>query len=85
MPVWMPCPPVLVFLTPRFSVTEPEGEQDMRFLYCACVISAMLGDWSSINIEAAVAYIRSCVVCGYSYSIPFVRTVMHSRHNVFVV
>uniref|UniRef100_A0A7S2TT83 Prenyltransferase alpha-alpha toroid domain-containing protein n=1 Tax=Lotharella oceanica TaxID=641309 RepID=A0A7S2TT83_9EUKA len=32
-------------------------EDDMRFMYCACVISDMLGDWSGVNKEAAVKYI----------------------------
>jgi len=32
-------------------------EDDMRFMYCACAISDMLGDWSGIDIEKAVKYI----------------------------
>mmetsp|Transcript_18687 Transcript_18687/g.45836 ORF Transcript_18687/g.45836 Transcript_18687/m.45836 type:complete len:239 (-) Transcript_18687:292-1008(-) len=38
----------------RCATTE---EDDMRFMYCACVISAMLGDWSGVNKDAAVKYI----------------------------
>lgn len=36
------------------------SEHDMRFLYCACCISLMLNDWSSVDIPGAVDYIRSC-------------------------
>ncbi len=31
----------------------------MRFLYCACAISAMLDDWRGVNIPKAVEFIRS--------------------------
>jgi geranylgeranyl transferase type-1 subunit beta len=37
------------------------GETDMRFLYCACAISAMLGDWSGVDEEAACRFVRACV------------------------
>ncbi|XP_014215362.1 geranylgeranyl transferase type-1 subunit beta [Copidosoma floridanum] len=32
-------------------------ESDMRFLYCACWISAVLDDWSGVDKEKAVDYI----------------------------
>ncbi|KAJ2005020.1 geranylgeranyl transferase type-1 subunit beta [Coemansia thaxteri] len=35
-------------------------ERDPRFVYCACAISAILGDWSGVDRDAAVAYIVSC-------------------------
>ncbi len=31
-----------------------------RFIYCACVISHLLNDWSGINISAATKFICSC-------------------------
>lgn len=31
-------------------------------LYCAFVISSMLDDWSGIDIDRAVAYVRNCYV-----------------------
>eukprot|EP00842_Homolaphlyctis_polyrhiza_P004175 jgi/Hompol1/4759/HPOL_001841-RA len=34
-------------------------ESDVRFLYCACVISYLLNDWSGVNRKTAVKYIRS--------------------------
>ncbi|PRP83335.1 hypothetical protein PROFUN_09316 [Planoprotostelium fungivorum] len=40
-----------------FNPTAGESENDMRFVYCAAVISYMLGDFSGINIDSAVEYI----------------------------
>jgi len=34
-------------------------EFDMRFLYCAAVVSYILNDWSGINIEKAIEFIRN--------------------------
>jgi len=34
-------------------------EFDMRFLYCAVVISYILNDWSGINIEKALEFIKN--------------------------
>ena len=45
-----------------FAVTACVDECDMRFLYCACVISAFLGDWSGVDTAAAKAFIKSCIV-----------------------
>jgi len=36
------------------------SEHDMRFLYCACAISHMLDDWSGVDCDKAVSYIRAC-------------------------
>lgn len=35
------------------------AEQDPRFIYCACAVSTVLGDWSGIDTEAATRYIVS--------------------------
>lgn len=35
----------------------------MRFVYCAAVISYMLNDFSGIDIDKAVNYIRRSQVC----------------------
>ena len=43
-----------------FRCTSTPSEHDMRFLYCACAISYMLQDWSGMNIDLAVQYIKSC-------------------------
>jgi geranylgeranyl transferase type-1 subunit beta len=37
-----------------------KSEHDMRFLYCACAVSYMLNDWSGVDKDRAVAYIKSC-------------------------
>jgi geranylgeranyl transferase type-1 subunit beta len=43
-----------------FQCTTVPSEHDMRFLYCACAICYMLNDFSTINLDAAVEYIKSC-------------------------
>jgi geranylgeranyl transferase type-1 subunit beta len=35
-------------------------ENDMRFLYCACVISFILKDFSSVNKDSAYNFIMNC-------------------------
>jgi len=35
----------------------PGGENDMRFIFCASVISYILDDWSGIDIEKTIGYI----------------------------
>jgi hypothetical protein len=37
------------------------GECDTRFLFCACAISSMLNDWSGVNKDSAVDYIKKCL------------------------
>ena len=44
-----------------FAASAGEGEQDLRFVYCACVISHLLGNWDGVNIDAAWRFILSCV------------------------
>jgi geranylgeranyl transferase type-1 subunit beta len=44
-----------------FRGTLGDCESDMRFLYCACAISAMLGDWSGVDKDRAVQYVLSCL------------------------
>jgi len=43
------------------------SENDMRFVYCACAISKMIGDWSGIDKDRAVKYILSSQ--SYDYGI----------------
>lgn len=38
------------------------GESDVRFAYCACVISYMLNDWSGFDVEKCAEWIRRCQV-----------------------
>jgi geranylgeranyl transferase type-1 subunit beta len=43
-----------------FSCIQAGSESDLRFLYCACAISHMLNDWSGVNQDKAVDYIKAC-------------------------
>jgi len=52
---------------------SPEGsENDMRFIFCASCISYILDDWTGIDVELTVDYIRRSFV-----SLSF-RPVLHS-------
>ncbi|ORX68567.1 protein geranylgeranyltransferas-like protein type I beta subunit [Linderina pennispora] len=44
-----------------FSPHPHTTERDPRFIYCACAVSEILGDWSGVDKQAAVAYIQSCM------------------------
>ena len=33
----------------------------MRFVYCACAVSALLDDWSGVNRDSCLQYILACV------------------------
>ena len=39
------------------------GENDMRFVYCACCVSYILDDWSGINVDAVFKFIKDSLVC----------------------
>ncbi|KAI0759362.1 terpenoid cyclases/Protein prenyltransferase [Trametes elegans] len=43
-----------------FSALPTGGESDLRMLYCAFVISSLLDDWSGIDVDRAIEYIRRC-------------------------
>ena len=32
----------------------------MRFLFCACAISYMLNDWSGVDVDRAIKFIKNC-------------------------
>ena len=51
------------FQRPDGSVTSTvcEGENDMRFLYCACCAAYMLDDWSGIDVAAATGFVARCI------------------------
>lgn len=44
-----------------FQCVQVGSEHDMRFLYCACVISHLLNDWSAIDQDKAVEFVVSCI------------------------
>jgi len=43
-----------------FSSTFSGGETDLRFVYCACVISKMLNDWSGFDLARSERFVASC-------------------------
>ncbi|EKM49774.1 uncharacterized protein PHACADRAFT_265451 [Phanerochaete carnosa HHB-10118-sp] len=43
-----------------FSALPSGGETDLRCVYCAFAISSMLNDWTGIDLNRALAYIRRC-------------------------
>lgn len=42
-----------------FSPVVVPSESDMRFLYTACAVSFMLDDFSAIDVDKAVAYVKA--------------------------
>ncbi|KAJ7119860.1 terpenoid cyclases/protein prenyltransferase alpha-alpha toroid [Mycena epipterygia] len=42
------------------SLPNNGGDSDLRNLYCAFCICSLLGDWSSIDVERAIAFVASC-------------------------
>lgn len=44
----------------NFRSCNSGGEADMRFVYCACAISALLNDWSGFDIKQTIHFINSC-------------------------
>eukprot|EP00249_Psilotum_nudum_P009439 c21940_g1_i1 orf=279-1190(-) len=43
-----------------FSPVHTGGENDLRFIFCAVAICAMLDDWSGIELQQAMTYILNC-------------------------
>ena len=60
-----------LFFFPSFCATAEGSENDMRFIFCASSISYMLNDWSGINIENAVKYIKDSLVRKISFFLLF--------------
>ena len=44
-----------------FTASFEASENDMRFVYCACVVAYMINDWSGIDEEATVKFITSSI------------------------
>jgi geranylgeranyl transferase type-1 subunit beta len=51
-----------------FVSTIDGTEEDLRFLYCACVVSKLIDDFSGINIDNAVQHILNCQSYDTSFS-----------------
>jgi geranylgeranyl transferase type-1 subunit beta len=50
-----------------FLATHLSKENDLRFVYCACVIAFILNDWSSINRELCRKFILECRTYEYAF------------------
>eukprot|EP01132_Coremiostelium_polycephalum_P007555 gene7555-9289_t len=60
-----------------FSGSPNVYESDMRYLFCACAISFMLDDFSSIDIDRAVSYI----LASQSYEFGFAQGPNQEAHG----
>ncbi|KAG0350864.1 Geranylgeranyl transferase type-1 subunit beta [Podila minutissima] len=50
-----------------FIPTTTDYQPDMRFVYCAAVISHILNDWSGINRDTTLEFIRQCQSYDYGF------------------
>lgn len=50
----------------------------MRFLFCACAISYMLNDWSGVDIDRAVQFVKTCR--SYDGAISLIPGQVRSKH-----
>ncbi|XP_055713157.1 geranylgeranyl transferase type-1 subunit beta [Phlebotomus papatasi] len=51
-----------------FSASVEGNEQDMRFVYCAAAICAMLNDWGTVDRPRMAQYIRESIRYDYGVS-----------------
>lgn len=52
-----------------FTTIPGQGEADIRMVYTAFAISAMLDDWSGVDVHKAVEFIKRCMVRGPALSV----------------
>jgi geranylgeranyl transferase type-1 subunit beta len=52
-----------------FKATANGSENDVRFVYCAIAICSLLNDFSHINIEKSLEYIKSCFTYEGAFSL----------------
>jgi geranylgeranyl transferase type-1 subunit beta len=57
-----------------FSGSIEGTEHDMRFVYCAACICAMLNDWTGIDKQKMVQYILDSIVSKYLFNQYFMFT-----------
>ncbi|CAM9301888.1 unnamed protein product [Scytosiphon promiscuus] len=43
-----------------FRASTSDSTCDLRFTYCACAVSTILGDWSGVDRRKAIEYIERC-------------------------
>ena len=54
--------PVGANRTRSFTSDPTGGDADLRLTYCAFVICALLNDWSGVDVEKALGFVRRCRV-----------------------
>jgi geranylgeranyl transferase type-1 subunit beta len=50
-----------------FLATRLSTENDLRFVYCACVVAFILNDWSGINQDLTTSFILQCRTYEYAF------------------
>ena len=50
-----------------FACTVHSAEADLRFVYSACAIAYMLGEWAGVDKARAIAHIRQCRQYDHAY------------------
>jgi len=46
---------------PESFTSDPTGgDTDLRLTYCAFVICTLLSDWSGVNVEKALEFVKRC-------------------------
>jgi len=50
-----------------FLATRLSTENDLRFVYCACVVAFILNDWSGINKDLCTNFILQCRTYEYAF------------------
>ncbi|UJR31044.1 hypothetical protein I4U23_018554 [Adineta vaga] len=50
-----------------FLATQLSTENDLRFVYCACVIAYILNDWSGIDKDLCINFILQCRTYEYAF------------------
>ncbi|CAF1143559.1 unnamed protein product [Adineta ricciae] len=53
--------------TGAFLATQLSTENDLRFVYCACVIAYVLNDWSGIDRDLCTNFILQCRTYEYAF------------------
>ena len=53
--------------TGAFLATRLSTENDLRFVYCACVVAFILNDWSGIDKDLCTKFILQCRTYEYAF------------------
>ena len=50
-----------------FRSSASDSTSDLRFTYCACAVSTLLGNWSGVDRRKAAEYIERCYVSKHAH------------------